>query len=109
MLESPYCQTEQRCYTNQSNAGKRIETSNLKAGITVTCPECQRLKESKEEYWKAYQRQKQLNHLVLFKEVKPTEEIEHLLEEYKISSARLRSQLAIKHTDYGHRVSEQDG
>jgi hypothetical protein len=74
----------------------------------MTCPECQRLKESKEQYWQAYQRQKQISNSGLFKEVKLTEEIDHLVEEYKISSAQLRYHLAIKHTDQGHRVSEQD-
>jgi hypothetical protein len=74
----------------------------------VNCAECQLLEEAKEQYWQAYQRQKYINNSGFFKEVKSTEEIDHLLEEYQISSARLRYHLAIKHTDLGHRVSEKD-
>jgi hypothetical protein len=74
----------------------------------MSCEECERLKEAKENYWRAYQKQKHLNNSGLFKEVKSTEEIDHLLDEYKIASARLRYHLAIKHTDQGHRVSEED-
>jgi hypothetical protein len=74
----------------------------------MSCVECERLKEAKEDYWQAYQKQKHLNHSGLFKEVKSTEEIDHLLEEYKIAAARLRYHLAMKHTDQGHRVSQDD-
>lgn len=74
----------------------------------MTCTECQLLEESKEQCWLAYEHQKRINKSRLFNDVKSTEETDHLLEEYKISSARLRYHLAIKHTDQGHRVSEND-
>jgi hypothetical protein len=74
----------------------------------MTCVECECLKDAKENCWQAYQKQKRINNSGLFKEVKSTEEIDHLLDEYKIASARLRYHLAIKHTDQGHRVSQDD-
>ena len=74
----------------------------------MNCGECERLSTAKEEYWHAYQKEKLRSKVGLFKELKSTEEIDHLLEEYKIASARLRYHLAVKHTDEGHRVSEAD-
>jgi hypothetical protein len=74
----------------------------------LICAECARLKNLKEEFWQAYQRQKHLNNSGLFQELKSNAEIDLLLEEYKITSARLRYHLAIKHTEQGHRVSEAD-
>jgi hypothetical protein len=72
------------------------------------CPDCEQLKKSKDEVWRAYQEQKRRNNSGLFKELKTTEETDRLLEEYKIASARLRHHLAVKHTEQGHRVSESD-
>jgi hypothetical protein len=74
----------------------------------MICEECARLKNVKEEFWQAYQRQKHLNNSGLFQELKSNAEIDLPLDEYKITSARLRYHLAIKHTDQGHRVSKAD-
>jgi hypothetical protein len=74
----------------------------------MICTECEKLKKSKEDFWQAYQRQKRLNNSGLLKELKSTEGIDLLLDEYKIASARLRYHLAAKHTDQGHRVSENN-
>lgn len=74
----------------------------------MTCVECQRLTEAKENYWQTYRRQKHLSNSGRFKELKSTEEIDDLLEKYKIASASLRYHLAIKHTHEGHRVSHAD-
>jgi hypothetical protein len=74
----------------------------------TTCAECEQLKKLREDLWQNYQDQKHRNKSGLFKELKSTAEIDYLLEQYKIASARLRYHLAIKHTDIGHRVSEAD-
>ena len=72
------------------------------------CPDCEQLKKSREKIWQAYQDQKLRNNVGLFKELKSTEETDHLLEEFKVASARLRHHLAVKHADHGHRLSESD-
>jgi hypothetical protein len=74
----------------------------------MICPECEKLKKSKEDFWQAYQRQKRMNNSGLLKELKSTEGIDLLLNEYKIASARLRYHQSVKHADQGHRVSEND-
>jgi hypothetical protein len=74
----------------------------------ATCPDCEQLKKFKENVWQTYQDQKRKNNSGLFKELKSTEETDHLLEEFKVASARLRHHLAVKHADQGHRLSEAD-
>jgi ribosomal protein L29 len=70
----------------------------------MKCDECNLLTTAKEQSWKAYQKQKHRSK----SEVKSTEEIDHLLEEYKIASARLRYHLAVKQPEEGHRVNPED-
>ena len=72
------------------------------------CTECEQLRKFRQKVWQEYQDQLRRNRLESPKQIKPAEETDRLLEEFRVASARWRHHLAVKHADQGHHVSEAD-
>lgn len=64
------------------------------------CKDCEQLKKSRQKVWQRYQDQLRRNRVGSPKELKPAEETDRLLEQFRVASGRLKHHLAVKHPEH---------